>query len=220
MISKFEDFNKLFEEIDKKLTEKVHFYVIGGAVMLYHDLKVGTKDVDIVVDSPDEFRLIEKILKKIKFKAKIPTLEYKKVNLNQIFVRNDYRVDLFQRTVCQGFMLSEKMKERSQKVKELKNLAVSLCSTTDVFMFKTFTERDGDIDDCISLAGKGIDWTTMLEEIREQIKTSGQQVWITYIGERLDLLKDKDLTIPIMRDVDKLRNEFFDYLEKKQSYNS
>ena len=64
MISKFEEFNKLFEELEKALTEKVHLYVIGGAVMLYYGLKIGTKDIDIVVDSIKEFTNVKKALKK------------------------------------------------------------------------------------------------------------------------------------------------------------
>jgi len=217
MISNFNDLNKLFKEIDDNLKEKVHFYVIGGAVMLYHKLKVSTKDVDIVVDSPEEFRAMERLLKELGFESKIPTIEYKKFDLNEIFVRDDYRIDLFQRTVCKGFILSKNMMERAETITKLNNLSVSLCSTTDIFMFKTFTERPGDIDDCLSLARKEIDWNSMLLEIKEQIKTSGQKVWITYIGERLDLLEDKDLVIPIIKDIDKLRDEYFDDLEKRQS---
>lgn len=217
MILNFDDLNKLFEEIDENLKEKVHFYVIGGAVMLYHKLKTSTKDVDIVVDSPKEFRTMEKLLKKIGFESKIPTIEYEKFDLNQIFVRDDYRIDFFQRTVCKGFMLSKNMMKRAENIINLRNLSVSLCSTTDIFMFKTLTERPGDIDDCRLLAEKKIDWKSMLIEIKYQIKTSGQKVWITYIGERLDLLEDKALVIPIMKDIDKLRNEYFDDLEKRQS---
>ncbi|NQV09256.1 hypothetical protein HQ529_05375 [Candidatus Woesearchaeota archaeon] len=217
MILKFEELDKLFEELDKALTEKVHFYVIGGAVMLYHGLKIGTKDVDLVIDSSKEFTAVEKSLKKIGFTTKIPTLEYKKFDLNQIFVRGDYRIDLFQRTVCKGFMLSDKMKERAQQVKELNNLTVSLCSTTDIFMFKTFTEREGDIDDCMSLAEVEIDWNSMIEEIKQQIKTLGDQVWVTWVGERLDILEDKGLIIPFMDEINKLRNKYFDDIEKKIS---
>ena len=172
MISKFEELNSLFEELDKSLTEKVHFYVIGGAVMLYYNLKTGTKDVDIIVDSSKEFRAVKDALKKMEFTAKVPTSEYKKFDISQIFMREDYRIDLFQKTVCNGFQLSDNMKKRSKKINELNNLRVFLCSTTDIFMFKTFTERDGDIDDCMSLA-----------EI----------------------------------EIDKIRNEFFNDLEKRQN---
>lgn len=214
MILNFDDLNKLFKEIDENLKEKVHFYVIGGAVMLYHNLKTSTKDIDIVVDSPEEFKAIEKLLKEIGFESKILTIEYKKFDLNQIFVRNNYRIDLFQRTVCKGFMLSKNMMERAENIITSNKLSVSLCSTTDIFMFKTFTERPGDVDDCVSLAKKKIDWKSMLTEIKDQIKTSGQKVWITYIGERLDILEEKGVVIPIMKDINTLREEYFKILEK------
>ncbi len=215
MILKFNDLDKLFKEIDENLKEKVHFYVIGGAVMLYHGMKTATKDVDIVVDSPKEFRTVEKLLKDIGFESEIPTIEYKKIDINQIFVRKDYRIDLFQRTVCKGFILSKSMMKRAETARKLKNLSVSLCSTTDIFMFKTFTERRGDIDDCLLLAEKGMDWNVMLAEIKDQIETSGQKVWITYIGERLDLLEDRNLVIPIMNEINKLREEYFDAYERR-----
>lgn len=215
MIEKFRDFEKLFKEIDAALTKPVHFYVIGGAVMLYYNLKSATKDIDIVVDSLSEFQESEKLLKQLSFKTEKLSLEYKNFDLSQIFVRDDYRVDLFHQTVCKGFKLSYGMKERANKIIEFDKLTVSLCSTTDIFMFKTFTEREGDIDDCLSLAQKDIDWDAMLKEIEEQMALSGKPIWITYIGERLDLLVEKKLTIPIMKKVDKLRNQFYDNLEKQ-----
>ena len=217
MISKFDQLDVVFDGLDKTLSQKVHFYVIGGAVMLYHELKVGTKDVDIVVDSQKEFIATEKALKAIGFTTKLPSMEYKKFNLNQIFVKEDFRIDLFQRTVCKGFVLSQGMKKRAQKIRKLKRLMVSLCSTTDIFLFKTFTEREGDIADCISLTQSAIDWDEMLDEINKQMKTSGNNVWITYIGERMDILLEGGIKIPIMDKIDRLREDYFDDCEKRHS---
>ena len=217
MISEFEQLNELFNELDRTLNVKIHFYIIGGAVLLYHNLKTGTKDVDIVVEEKKDFIAAEKALKKIGFKSKLPDGEYKKLDINQIFVREDFRIDLFQRAVCKGFMLSERMKNRAQKVRELKHLTISLCSTTDIFLFKTLTEREGDLADCIALAQTGIEWDAMLEEINKQLENSGNAVWITYIGERLDVLLERGLRIPIMEKIDKLREEYFDEYEKRHT---
>jgi len=217
MISKFEKLDDLFSELDKILNDKIKFYIIGGAVMLYHTLKTATKDMDIIVDSPKEFIATEKALRKINFTTKLPTAEYKKFDLNQIFIRGDFRIDLFQRTVCKGFILSDGMRKRAQKVRELNHLTIYLCSTTDIFMFKTFTEREGDIADCISLTQSDIDWDAMLDEINKQIGTSGNKVWITWIGERLDILEENGLEIPIMKDIDKLREEYYEDYEKRRS---
>lgn len=57
----------------------------------------------------------------------------------------------------------------------------------------------------------------MLSEMKYQIKNYGEDVWITWIGERLDLLEDQGLNIPIMREIDELRIKYFDGLEKRQA---
>ena len=217
MIFKFEQLDEVFSEIDNLLNEKVHFYVIDGAVMLYHGLKVGTKDVDIVVDSQKEFIAAEKAIRKTGFTAKLKSAEYKKFDLSQVFIKGDFRIDLFQRAVCKGFILSEGMKKRAQKVRALKHLTVYLCSTTDIFLFKTFTEREGDIADCISLAQSAIDWDEMLDEISRQMENPGKKVWITYIGERMDLLLERGIRIPIMGKIDKLREEYFNDYGKRHA---
>lgn len=214
MISDFKELNKLFEEIDKSLKDKVHFFVIEGAMLLYHGMKRATKDIDVIVDSQKEFITVENILKKLKFSIKIPTFEYKKMDINQIFARKDFKIDLFKKKVCKGFTLSDTMKKRAQKIIELKHLTILLCSNEDVFLFKTFTEREGDIDDCIALAQRGIDWEVILEELKSQIKISGNKIWITWVGERLDILEERGLTIPIMNEVNRLREEYFKEHEK------
>ena len=215
MISKFDELSRLFDEIDDHLTEDVHFYVIGGAMLMYHGLKDATKDIDIIVDHETEFDQVQKTLKKLKFTTRVPTNEYKKVDLSQIFVRDDFRIDLFHKVVCKGFELSAAMKKRATRIAKLKHLAVWLCSNEDVLLFKTFTEREGDISDCLSLARqKSLDWGAILEEIEHQIQTSGNKVWITWIGERLDILEERGLQIPIMKEVNKLREAYFDDLEK------
>ena len=217
MISKFEELHQLFEEINSNMSEKVHFIVIGGAMLLYHGIKPATKDIDVVVDSSQEFRVAENTMKKLKFVSKLPTIEYKRMNISQIFVRDDFRIDLFQKIVCNGFALSKDMQKRAQKIIEMKYLTISLCSHEDVFLFKTFTEREGDLTDCIALAQRGLDWNIILEEIKNQIKISGNKVWITWIGERLDILQERGLEIPIMRQMDILREEYFDDFEKRHA---
>ncbi len=215
MISNFKELEKLFEEIDRHLLHKVHFFVIGGAMLLYHRLKLVTKDIDMVVNDSREFLAAEETLKKIGFSGKIAEKEYKNMCLSQIFIREDFRIDLFHRTVCKGFVLSPAMQRRADKIIELKHLTVSLCSEEDVFVFKTFTEREGDLEDCIALAKKGLRWEVILEEIKNQVKISGHDVWITWIGERLDILEERGLNIPVMKQMNELREEFFIEYEKR-----
>jgi len=215
MISNFKQLEKLFYEIDKQLKTEVTIYVIGGAVLLYHGLKPATKDIDVITADDHDYVTFENALTSINFKAKNPTGIYKKLNLGAILERDDYRIDVFNKTVCKMLALSEGMKKRAKEIINYNNLKVYLCSNEDIFIFKSVTEREGDLEDNISLVQHGINWKIVFEEIILQIKTSGQDVWITWIGERFDNLEEKGINIPIMKDINKLRDEYFNRLEQK-----
>ncbi|MBU1111704.1 MAG: DUF6036 family nucleotidyltransferase [archaeon] len=210
MISEFKKIEKFFKEFDKALSHKVNVYAIGGTVLLYHGLKPATKDIDLVVETKEEFLEVQKALSKIGFVIKIPGQEYEHMNLNQILQRDDFRIDLFEKKVCDKFLLSKNMTKRAKLVISFGNVKVALCANEDVFLFKTMTEREGDLTDCISLAKTGIDWKIILEELKYQIQKSNQNVWITWVGERLDILEERGLVIPIMKEVDHLRKAYFD----------
>ena len=213
MIHEFEEINNLFIELDKKLSHHVNLYIIGGAAMLYRGLKPATKDIDVIVSTKTEFDELQNILLSANFIATIPGKEYERFSLNQIFVRDDFRIDLFQNNVCDKFSLSENMRKRAQTIIEHKYLRVHIISNEDLFLFKTITEREGDIDDCIQLLQQKLSWDDILEELKHQTKE--HNVWITWVAERLNLLQEKNLTIPIMKDIDKLCDEYYNKLEKR-----
>ena len=107
------------------------------------------------------------------------------------------------------------MMERARKVISLDHIEVYLCSNEDVFLFKTMTDRDGDLTDCESIVSAAVDWDIIINELKSQIKKSKQDVWITWAGERLDILEDRGMVIPIMDELNTLRNKFFDDFEKR-----
>ncbi len=215
MISKFKQIEELFKEIDKVMHKKVNIYTIGGTVLLEQGLKAATKDIDIVVAAKEELIELQRALGQFGFSLKIPGKGYKHMNLNQIFQKGNHRIDLFEREVCGRFSLSEGMRQRARKMIGLKYITLFLCSNEDVFLFKTMTERDGDLEDCESLVVPGVDWKIILQELKNQIKESKQDVWITWIGERFDLLEERGLEMPIMNEVNKMRNKYLNDCEKK-----
>ena len=109
------------------------------------------------------------------------------------------------------------MMERARKVIILDHIEVYLCSNEGVFLFKTMTDREGDLTDCESIVRAAVDWDIIINELKSQINKSKQDVWITWVGERLDILEDRGMVIPIMDELNKLRNKFFDDFEKKTS---
>ncbi len=215
MISEFNSILELMEEVDAQLKSKISVFAIGGIVLMYRGLKTVTKDIDLVVNGSDEYNGLRQTLHALSFVETKPEFGYDHFNLSQILVSKDFRIDLFSKVVCKGFCLSPGMVQRAQEVFTLNKLGFHLCSNEDIFLFKTMTEREGDLEDCIALSRLGLDWEVILGELKHQIKVSGNKVWITWVGERLDLLIEKGLNIPIMKEIDHLRDEYFEELEKR-----
>jgi len=107
------------------------------------------------------------------------------------------------------------MIKRSEEIMSLNKVKIYLSSNEDVFSFKTMTERPGDLDDCVSLAQRGLDWNTILVEIKSQIEISGKDVWITWINERLIDLEEKGVNIPILDQTNKLAITYMEHLDTK-----
>lgn len=210
MISSFEAVEALLGELDRVLQRKVHLFMIGGAALLHQGVREETKDIDIIVFTGEEFRELTRRLKAIGFRSRFPGRVYKRMDLSEILLREDFRIDLFREKVCGQFSLSRSMAKRAKKVYRGKDLMLSLCSNEDIFLFKSMTERMGDVEDCIALAQRGLDWDIILKELESQIKESGEDVWITWVGERFDLLQEKGLNIPVMQAVNELRNRWYE----------
>ena len=218
-ITKIEQIYDGFEKIDKTINKKISIYMIGGGVLLYNNLKQGTKDIDIVVNSKEEYKQLIKTLEKQDFKLEKPTREYAKLNLENILIKNNYRFDIFNKIVCNSLFLSENMIKRAKLIREYKNIKLFACSLEDILVFKSITERDGDVDDCYSLADKyAVNWSIVFDEIKHQIEKTGNNVWITWFEERLNLLEDRNIVIPILKDIRKLSLEYYKKLEKKVDF--
>ena len=215
MISDFEQLEILFREIDQQLTSDVPVYIIGGVVLLVQGFKPATKDIDIILPNKETYAAFVNALKSVDFKKREPTEIYKKMEIDVILERDDFRIDIFLQAVCKKLTLSKGMKNRATNILKLKYLNLFLCSNEDILIFKSITEREGYLEDCITLAKRGINWDVILKEIQSQIHQSGEDVWITWFGERLDILEDKGIIIPIMDEVNKLRDNYFEKLEKK-----
>jgi hypothetical protein len=209
MIEQFSIYELLFKEINQITNREINIYVIGGAVLLYRDMKPATKDIDIVVDTKAEFNELVKVLKQVGFESFSPlTGGYQHFKLSEQFKRESTHIDIFLREVCSKFLFSKTMIDRSENIISLDKIKVYLSSNEDVFSFKTMTDRPGDLDDCISLAQRGLDWDVIFSEILFQIEKSGKDIWITWVNERLIDLEEKGVVIPILKKTNKLAIEF------------
>ena len=215
MISDFKQIKEIFEETNQQLTSNIKIYIIGGAVLLYQGLKPATKDIDVILPNKESYNTILETFISLGFKRKEPTEIYKKMEVNVILEKGDFRFNLFLQKVFRKISLTDEMKNRAIQILTMKYLDVFLCSNEDIFIFKSMTEREGDLEDCITLAKRGINWDIILKEIQSQIKHSGEDVWITWVGKRLDLMVKRGLNIPRMDQIDKLRDMYFEELGQK-----
>lgn len=210
MINDIDDIIRLFDEIDKTLDCEVNMYLIGGGAMMFNDDKAFTKDLDIIVENKGEFILLENTFIDLGFNANRPTEECCRLNLSNILVRDDgYRVDLFHDKVCKKLHLSKRMIERSMTRYSGKNLSVHSISPSDILVFKSITDRPGDLSDCITMIDEHrISWNIVLDEIVNQVE-EGEDVWITWFHDRMATLSEKyDTYIPILDRISKMSDAF------------
>jgi hypothetical protein len=88
------------------------------------------------------------------------------MEVNIILEKGDFRFDLFLQKVFRKISLTDEMKNRAVQILTMKHLDVFLCSNEDIFIFKSITVREGDLEDCITLAKRGINWDIILKEIQ------------------------------------------------------
>ncbi len=215
MISDFKAIQTLIEEIDTQLTTTIQLYLIGGAALLYQGLKPSTKDIDLIVKITQDQQALKKALTTLQFTGQAPTIDYQNLQLDSIMTRQDFRIDIFAKTVCKKFSLSKQMINRATQLQTTQHLTLNICSNEDIFLFKTMTTRPGDIEDCISLAKRGLNWQIIQDELTNQIKENGQDIWVTWIGERLDIMQEQGLNIPIMKHISQMRDNYFNNQIKK-----
>ena len=52
-----------FDEVASKITKPVTLFIIGGGSLAFYGLKEATKDIDVILQNPNEFRILTKALK-------------------------------------------------------------------------------------------------------------------------------------------------------------
>lgn len=191
---------------------KIEVYLIGGGALMARSLKVQTKDIDLIVRTKFEYDVFESCLIDSGYVADKPGNGYEHFSISQVFIKGDVQIDLFLEKVCGKFMLSDKMAKRSEVIGVTNNIVLKVCALEDILLFKSMTDREGDLEDSQNiLMQKILNWDTILDEIDIQIE-NGEEVWITWITERMELLSDRGLRIPILNRLVDLSNM---YLEKR-----
>ena len=92
-----QDLEKILADISLHLDKKIKLYIFGGAVMIYHKIKTVTKDIDILIDTIEEYNLFQKAANQAEFVRTFASVEYKKFHLSAMLTNHKTggRIDLF-----------------------------------------------------------------------------------------------------------------------------
>jgi predicted transcriptional regulator len=193
------------KQIGGRLEKEIHAYLFGGANMLLRGLKGSTKDLDLIVERKDDFMEIRENLIELGYRElreEELTPNDRRVNPSGIFVSEGWRIDLFTEKICGALTLSEGMKKRSEE-RRFGRLVLHLLDLGDVFLLKSITDREGDLEDMHLILSRGgvRNWEEIWQDYLEQEKTIKQHLCFMIL-DSLDILKEKfGETVPIYRKV-------------------
>ena len=201
-----EGYPQLFEEIGRKLPTLVQAYLIGGESMKIKGLKTKTRDIDIIINTNDEFDALVKALTKLGYEPK-NNLEYSKEDLRlfpSIIMNhiNKSRICLYTKKIQKTLSLSSNMISRAD-LSNFHNLRLGILKNEDLFVLKSITSREGDIQDMALIVQLGhvgddqykqkdFDWDIVWDEIMNQEKIGLNQSFIEIIQNNLKWLHEYD----------------------------
>lgn len=181
-----------FKKLNDELSEHIDLYLIGGGAMSFQNLKVATKDIDVVLRSTRELELTRNALLSLGYFVPCIRGAYAKMNTSAILENSDgFRWDLFVQVVCNGLQLSESMVKRSIELFSLENISVYMLAPEDIFVFKSVTSRDRDREDMYTLFTRGLDFDIIQDEILWQNEQDQSFAWIAFFLDGLEEFADR-----------------------------
>jgi hypothetical protein len=190
------------EDLGKTLKQKVTIFVAGGAAMAFLGLKIATKDIDVIVRTNAEVSLLDSCLRHMGYAPPKTTLEHVQMKTSAILENSQgFRWDIFQQTLAGKLSLSDGMISRSQLFGSIGKLKLRILSKNDIFLLKSVTDRDLDLEDMRVIAESSVDWETIRKECQLQARNSGQ-IWENALCEKLvELRKTRNITSPIEKEI-------------------
>lgn len=203
-LSSKDDLERALHEMGQALADGVKAFLIGGCAMILYNAKVATKDIDLVLLSANEAESVVKALTRTGFRVVVPE-NHVYCRLGTAIMMEDkkgMRVDIFVETVCRKIKVTGSMAARSKLHSRYGNLEVYLVSPEDIFLFKSVTEREGDLDDMARLAERGLEWRTILKECEAQ---SGDVILEGCLAVRLlELEGERGIVSPITAELEEI----------------
>lgn len=208
---------ELFREMGHQVPPQTEAYLLGGENMRIKGLKPQTKDCDLVVSDEKSFINIIEALKQMGYtsinKDRLSADDQRIAASDILEHPTRSRIDIFKHMLANKLALSKQMVRRA-KVEEYGNLKLGIMSNEDVFLLKSVTLREGDIQDMARLAqSSGFDWNIIWEEMVRQEKDRFER-FSEFLLNSLDYLYEQTgIRAPFHR---KLVRHVLDYEISKQ----
>lgn len=191
---------KGLREVGDQLDEEVTVYLLGGANLILRGLKDTTKDIDVVLENEDSFVELKETLEGLGYKERKDVDHvYEKLDTSAILEKKGFpRWDIFVREVAGGLRLTDSMEKRSSKYKGFGKLELRLFSLTDILLFKSITDREGDIEDvALIVKNEEVKWNDALDEMKRQEDIEGKYFSFSVL-DTLDVLEEREnIEIPV-----------------------
>ncbi len=196
----FSIFNEISTIRDKN--NKIEIYMIGGGALIRYGVKETTKDLDLILENQIDFEILKDAFFDINFhEVADVTPAYKNLCTSTIMERkNSPRIDIFIKKVCGGIILTESMKSRAKLEFEKNNFKIYILSPEDIFLFKAYSSREGDIIDCERIILKRkLNWEVIMGEYEKQQKNMDGFSGVVIL-DHLEILEMRTgIRIPIIK---------------------
>jgi hypothetical protein len=188
-----------------RLERKTTVFVAGGAAMALMDLKEATKDIDVVLKTRKEVDSLLSGLHRLGYKDPRRFVMVSPARMGARAIRQNgdgFRWDIFEKVVANSLHFSPGMVERGRDWEVGRGkLVVRLLSKEDIFLLKSVTDREGDLEDMRVIAESSVRWDRIVRECRWQAVHS-KRIWENALCERLrDLRRKYGIASPIEKEV-------------------
>jgi len=196
---------KTMEQLDEAVGRTLSIYLIGGSAMLQAGSKTATKDIDLVLREKKELDSIISALREIGF-IQIETQSREELKKTAMHFQNSQglKFDIFMKNIAGKLEFTESMRHRAVSISKLKHLEIKQLSNEDLFLLKSVSGRDIDLDDMSKLFQSGLDWEVVISELTVQAKVTGRVWTVIFLDSMYDLEKEYDLHCPRLKEISDL----------------